>query len=251
MLSPPKNQTRSGSNDRLRRYGHLKFFQDGGGRHLGFVRTGNSAVRSAVSNELPNKNLLKFSPHLKSVATLPCETWNVKCTTVRHLILSRLTHAKQLLGRFSKAEQDFIWFTDEKVFTVSAPKNTQNDRVYAPVNTAKRHIAPERPLRERPTFSTSVIVYVAVSKLECTELFVVQLGVKVNGDYYREVLLKEKLLLCIKEISGEISYSNKTVHLRTGRVTQSHFYAERRQTSFLPTSGPQTAWTLWIIKYKK
>jgi len=32
----------------LRRYGHLKFFQDGGGRHLGFVRTGNSAIRSAV-----------------------------------------------------------------------------------------------------------------------------------------------------------------------------------------------------------
>ena len=26
----------------------MKFFQDGGGRHLGFVRTGNSAIRSAV-----------------------------------------------------------------------------------------------------------------------------------------------------------------------------------------------------------
>ena len=35
--------------DRLRRYGHLKFFPDGGGRHLGFVRTGNSAIRFAVS----------------------------------------------------------------------------------------------------------------------------------------------------------------------------------------------------------
>jgi len=32
-----------------------------------------------------------------------------------------------------------------------------------------------------------------------------------------------------------------TAHLHTGHVTQSHFYAERRQTSFLPTSGPQTA----------
>jgi len=32
--------------------------------------------------------------------------------------------------------------------------------------------------------------------------FFVQPGVKVNGDYYREVLLKEKLLPCIKEISG-------------------------------------------------
>jgi len=39
------------------------------------------------------------------------------------------------------------------------------------------------------------------------------------------------------------------IWLLTGRVTQSHFYAERRQTLFLPTSGPQTAqvWTPWII----
>ena len=37
----------------LRRYGHLKFFQDGGGRHLGPVRTGNGAIRSAV-HENPN-----------------------------------------------------------------------------------------------------------------------------------------------------------------------------------------------------
>ena len=28
-------------------------------------------------------------------------------------------------------------------------------------------------------------------------------GVKVNGDYYCEVLMKEKLLPCIKEISGD------------------------------------------------
>ena len=45
--NPTYNQTWSGSDDRLRRYGHLRFFQHCGGRHLGFVRTVNSAVRSA------------------------------------------------------------------------------------------------------------------------------------------------------------------------------------------------------------
>ena len=35
------------------------------------------------------------------------------------------------------------------------------------------------------------------------EYEIVQPGVKVNGDYYREILLKEKLLPCIKEISGD------------------------------------------------
>ena len=46
--NPTYNKTWRGSDDRLRRYRHLKFFQHGGGRHLGFVRIVNSAVRSAV-----------------------------------------------------------------------------------------------------------------------------------------------------------------------------------------------------------
>jgi len=35
------------------------------------------------NNELRNKNLLKFLPHLKSVAAVPCETWNVKCVDIQ------------------------------------------------------------------------------------------------------------------------------------------------------------------------
>ena len=35
------------------------------------------------------------------------------------------------------------------------------------------------------------------------EYEIVQPGVKVNGNYYREVLLKEKLLPYIKEVSGD------------------------------------------------
>jgi len=35
------------------------------------------------NNKLQNKNLLKFSPHLKSVAALPCETWNFKCVDIQ------------------------------------------------------------------------------------------------------------------------------------------------------------------------
>ena len=31
------------------------------------------------STEFRNKNLLKFSPHLKSVTALPCTVWTVKC----------------------------------------------------------------------------------------------------------------------------------------------------------------------------
>ena len=54
----------------MRRYGHLKFFQDGGGgRHLGFVRIVNSAVRSAVS-ENPT-----LEPNMKWIGSPVAKIW--------------------------------------------------------------------------------------------------------------------------------------------------------------------------------
>ena len=53
----------------MRRYGHLKFFQDGGRRHLGIVLTGNSAVRSAV----PENPTLE--PNTKWVGSPVAEIW--------------------------------------------------------------------------------------------------------------------------------------------------------------------------------
>ena len=49
--------------------------------------------------------------------------------------------------------------------------------------------ASERLLRTYPTFSETVMVYVEVSKLGCTELFFVEPEVKINSAYYRDVLL--------------------------------------------------------------
>ena len=76
-----------------------------------------------------------------------------------------LVRSRQLLQRFSVAAADFIFFTNEKVFTIALPANLQNDCVYALTGTKKCEIAAERLLHTRPTFSISVIVCVAVSKL--------------------------------------------------------------------------------------
>ena len=87
------------------------------------------------------------------------------------------------MRKFEESAVDFIFFTDEKVFTDAPPVNLQSDRVYAPCGTKKRDIATDRLLRTRPTFSKSVMVSVAVSKLGCTELISVEPGVKVDGAY--------------------------------------------------------------------
>ena len=76
--------------------------------------------------------------------------------------------------------------------------NLQNYRVYAPCGTKKRDIAADRLLHTRPKFSKSVMVSVAVLKLGCTELIFVEAGVKVDGVYYRDVLLSHQMLPAVR-----------------------------------------------------
>jgi len=51
-----------------------------------------------------------------------------------------------LLAKFSDTDSDFILFTDEKVFHVPSPVNTQNNCVYIPRNAKKHEVAAEQPL---------------------------------------------------------------------------------------------------------
>jgi len=138
------------------------------------------------NDEWRNKNLLKFSPHLKSFAALPCETWNVKCTTVWHSI--------------------YNWW------------NSPNHLIF----------------------------------VHCDKLVGVLYNILLTYfvDYYREVLLKEKLLPCIKEISGDnFIFQQDSAPAHRARDTMALL---RRETpdSISPDQWPQTAqiWTSWIIR---
>ena len=74
----------------------------------------------------------------------------------------RLDCCRKLLRRCSAATVNFIWFIDEKLFTVAAPSNAQNNHVYTPISVRKKNIAPSCLLRCRPTFSKSLMVSVGV-----------------------------------------------------------------------------------------
>src|SRR6218665_1569410 len=94
------------------------------------------------------------------------------------------------------------WFTDEKIFTVQAPTNSQNDRVYANV-AVKRDVPSERLLKGRKHFSQSIMVSVAVSQLSKSSLVFVERGAKVNSSYYCDVVLHQGLLPDIIAHSGD------------------------------------------------
>ena len=91
------------------------------------------------------------------------------------------------------------------MFTVESPFNLQNDPVYAPVDNKKRYINPSRLL------CMSVMASVAVSQVGITELIFVNPGVKVNGQYYCDVLLSLQKLSAIKLVAERCLFAKQYV----------------------------------------
>jgi len=119
---------------------------------------------------------------------------------------ARLERSRLLLKKYPQHSVQFIWFSDEKLFSVAAPSNPQNDRLYVQSSAKKRDIDPSRLLRTRPTFSRSVMVSVAISAMGCSHIHFLKFlepGVKVNGEYYRNVVLMDMLLPDIRSVSGD------------------------------------------------
>ena len=130
---------------------------------------------------------------------------------------ARLDRSQSLLRRYPAAMVNFIWFTDEKIFTVAAPSNSQNDRLYAASGTKKKDIASARLLRTRSKFSKSLMVSVGVSILGRTAIHFVEPGVKVNGEYYRNVLLMQGLLPDIRTFGDYYTFQQDSAPAHRAR----------------------------------
>ena len=161
---------------------------------------------------------------------------------------ARLDRSQSLLRRYPAAMVNFIWFTDEKIFTVAAPSNSQNDRLYAAAGTRKKDIAGARLLRKRPTFSKSVMVSVGVSALGRTAIHFVEPGVKVNGQYYRDVLLMQGLLPDIRTFSDYYTFQQDGAPAHKARETVELLGNET--PDFIPPTLPPNSPDLNPVDYK-
>jgi len=79
-------------------------------------------------------------------------------------------------------------------------------------------------------------VSVGVLKLGCTELFFVEPGAKINGAYYRDVLLTQKLLPVIWQISGnEFVFQQDSAPAHRAHETIELLRREKHRTLFYIT----------------
>jgi len=152
---------------------------------------------------------------------------------------ARMTRAQQLLKKYPAPMVNFIFFTDEKLFTVAAPTNSQNDRFYVRSGTRKKDVDENRRLLQtRSTFSKSVMVSVGVSKLGCTAIHFIETGVKVNGEYYRNNLLGQKLLPDMRRLSRDEFFVFQQDGAPAHRARDTVAFLERETPDFIPP-------TLW------
>ena len=113
----------------------------------------------------------------------------------RHLISEaskkkRLDRAK-MLKEIERAGQKAIIWSDEKIFTVQAVNNPQNDRVYAANPSDLPEGSRTHLRRQKPT---GVMVWAAVGSDGSTSpLVFIDEGVKINSDVYIKMLTESVL----------------------------------------------------------
>ena len=112
----------------------------------------------------------------------------------------RLDRAKVLVKKLVDGTQPQVLWTDEKLFTVQAVHNHQNDRIWLPdINM----VPVERHSSFRRQKPASVMVWVgATSKGLKTPLIFIEEGVKINQTVYRR-MLEEKVLPWVQEVVGK------------------------------------------------
>ena len=109
----------------------------------------------------------KTGIHRSSVVLIIRDELRLKCVKKRHAqqltktnCITHLSCTKKLLSKFPESIVGFIFFTDEKVFTVALPVNCQNNCVYVPCGMKKCDIATDFLLCTQLMFNKSVIISV-------------------------------------------------------------------------------------------
>ena len=167
------------------------------------------------------KNDLNLSPYKKTKAQLLSQAAKTK----------RAQRSKLLLEKLADDTQPPVLWTDEKLFTVQAVHNHQNDRIYA-VNKG------DIPLNDRLMFQrpkpASVMVWAGVTSTgKKTPLFFNEEGVKVNQHVYLE-LLREKLVPWVNATfeEGGITLQQDGATSHTANLVQE--WCKRNMVGFWP-----------------
>ena len=87
------------------------------------------------------------------------------------------------------------------------------------------------------------MIFITVSKMDMTELIFVVPRMKVNGQYYRDVLLSQQMLPVIRHAAGDTFVFQQDNAPSHHARTPLNSYSKKHWTSLVLISGHQTAQT--------
>ena len=172
--------------------------------------------------------------------------------------LKRLERSQQLLRRFTAAKSKCIFFTDEKLFYISPPANSQNNRVWNAGR--KRDISSKRLLTERAKFSQSVMVSAGVCYGGKGELHFIDEKTKINADYYVNNLLPMLIEDCNQLLPNGCTFQQDGAPAHSSRLAQQ--FLEQNIADFIrkdewPPNSPDLnpldfhVWGAMLDKYQR
>jgi len=145
------------------------------------MRSMRKMAREMSVSEGSMRNIVKQHLHLKSLKRKHAQFLTPRTRQLR------LERSKALLQQFTDVDVDNIMFTDEKLFTIEASSNQQNDRILA---TQVSAILDDMRIVAHTQCPKSVMVWAGVSARCRTKLIFVSEGVKINSAIYRDLILE-------------------------------------------------------------
>jgi len=162
------------------------------------------------------RRIAKTDLHLQAFKRIPVQVINTATRT------KRLDRCNNLVIRLHGSAWKKVFFTDEKIFYLDPPMNTQNDRVWA--SGRKRDIASERLLHQRAKFSRRVMVSAGVCYNGKGRLHFVPEKAKINADYYISNLLPELLEDCFEKVGNSFIFQQDGAPAHTANQTQNFLH---------------------------
>ncbi len=157
-------------------------------------RSMRKIARDLKISDFSVRKIIKDRLHLRSYKLTKSQPLTEEMKAIR------LDRARKMLQLVGGGRHRSVVFTDEKIFTVEAHHNHQNDRQLLRKGSSTN---PDVATVSRGHFPLSVMVWGGICATGKTPLVFVDKGAKVNASYYQERILHGALLPWAQQHFGE------------------------------------------------